>query len=95
MANEEEEQPPLLEHAIQYLAWEVYAHWLVFTILIEHEAWWLADLGSSDIGKLQVMLPWTGARGEVDGTGNEEEEKACWWPARMKALAEGMARKGI
>ncbi|KAL9616992.1 MAG: hypothetical protein Q9160_008182 [Pyrenula sp. 1 TL-2023] len=72
-----------VEQQIHYLAWDIYAHWLVLTILMEHEAWWWADMAHSDIPKLRDTLPKSDANGYGVEVGMDN-----WWPGQMWSLAE-------
>ena len=76
--RKEVDEPLSIDYEIQLLAWAIYAHWLVFVILVEDENWWIGDLAISDIGKLQKML----MAGRPDGEVQE------WWPSTMCSIAE-------
>ena len=71
-----------IDRELRLLAWDIWAHWSVFSILIENEAFWTAELGMDSIkGLMPVFLP-TGER--ADG---REEEGGDWWPGNMYAVA--------
>ena len=78
-----------VEHELQLLAWDIYAHWLVFSILIENESWWFADLGVSDIKELRGTL-----RPYLARNGGEGDACEHWWPSSMCAIAEQLHRHG-
>ncbi|KAJ9659413.1 hypothetical protein H2198_003142 [Neophaeococcomyces mojaviensis] len=72
-----------VEQQIHCLAWDIYAHWLVFTFLMEHELWWWADMGRSDIEKLRDTLPKSNENGYSVEVGIHN-----WWPWQMWSLAK-------
>jgi len=72
-----------VEQQIHCLAWDIYAHWLVFTFLVEDEIWWWADMGRSDIQKLRDILPKPNESGYSVEVGVHN-----WWPWQMWLLAE-------
>lgn len=82
-----EDDDSQFELQIRVLAWDIYAHYLVCMILLEGEAWWISDLGVSDIAKVDQNLNLSGA----DWAGQEDG----WWPERMRSMAVEMARKGV
>lgn len=73
------------ELQIRVLAWDIYAHYLVCMILLEGEAWWISDLGASDISKIDGVL----SLSDADWAGQDG-----WWPERMRSMAVEMAKKG-
>lgn len=77
-----------LDVEIRMLAWDVYAHWAALTILIEHEAWWWADLGRSDIGQLEGLIS------PSSRTINAGAADSDWWPSQMRRAAEQLAVSG-
>jgi hypothetical protein len=72
-----------VEQQIHCLAWDIYAHWLVFTFLMEDEIWWWADMGRSDIQKLRDTLPKSNESGYSVEVGIHN-----WWPWQMWSLAK-------
>ena len=77
-----------VEQQTHCLAWDIYAHWLVFTFLMEHEIWWWADMGRSDIQKLRDTLPKPSKSGYSVEVGIHN-----WWPWQMWSLAKELCRK--
>lgn len=74
-----------IEQQVACVAWDIYAHWLVFTFLLEHELWWWADLGRSDIQKLRDTLPKPNEHGYSVEAGTHD-----WWPSQMWLLAKDL-----
>ena len=72
-----------LDQQIHCLAWDVYAHWLVFTFLLKDEVWWWADMGLSDVQKLRDTLPKADKNGYSVDVGIHN-----WWPWQMWSLAK-------
>lgn len=86
-ANTEDQSQPLdLDQEIKLLAWDIYAHWLVFAILIEDETWWLADLGVADLANLRDLLGKPTASSLMRR--NMSEECRDWWPRNMCSIAQ-------
>lgn len=80
-----------LSHAIKLLAWDIYAHWLVYAILIEHECWYIADLGTFDIGKTKAMLDRYSCScgSEIVGSSRTEQD---YWPTSMCSIAQQLQK---
>ena len=77
-----------VEQQIHCLAWDIYTHWLVFTFLMEHEVWWWADMGRSDLQKLRDTLPKSNENGY-----SIEVSIHNWWPWQMWSLAKGVTHQ--
>lgn len=77
-----------VEQQIQCLAWDIYAHWLVFTFSMEDDLWWWADMGRSDIEKLRDTLPKPNENGYSVEVGIHN-----WWPWQMWSLAKELRIK--
>lgn len=77
--------------AIKLLAWDIYAHWLVFAVLIEHECWYIADLGTFDIGKTKAMLDRYSCvcGGEIVGSPQSDQD---YWPTSMCSIAQQLQK---
>ena len=76
---------------IQLLAWDVYAHWLVFVILIEHECWWIADLGEFDIMKTrEIFMQYSQSRNSEIAASAESEND--YWPSSLCSIAQQMQK---
>jgi hypothetical protein len=80
-----------LSLAIQLLAWDIYAHWLVFAVLIEHECWYVGDLGTFDIRKTKEMLSQYSRCWNSDVVGLSETEPD-YWPTAMCSIARQLQR---
>lgn len=80
-----------LSLAIQLLAWDIYAHWLVFAVLIEHECWYVGDLGIFDIRKTKIMLSQYSRCWGSDVVGFSESEQD-YWPTAMCSIAQQLQR---
>jgi hypothetical protein len=63
----------------EVLALDVYAHWLVLTLLVENEVWWVGDF---PVVALQGLIARYGD--EFLGTPSIQEH---WWPASMLEVA--------
>ena len=74
-----------IKQQVACLVWDIYAHWLVFTFLLEHELWWWADLGRSDIQKLRDTLPKSNEHGYSVEVGTHD-----WWPSQMWSIAQDL-----
>ncbi|KIW20693.1 hypothetical protein PV08_01270 [Exophiala spinifera] len=85
------------DYEIQMLAWDIFAHWLVFVMLVEREAWWIGDLGRTDIKKLANMIrrhP-QAPRDESMSDYAQSQGKGKsygWWPMDMCSVAEQLQR---
>lgn len=87
-----------VDHEIQMLAWDIFAHWLVFVMLVEQETWWIGDFGTTDIKKLAQMIkrPRKSTSSE-DGRGQGQSQGGNgnsndWWPMDMCSVAEQLRR---
>ncbi|ETI26739.1 hypothetical protein G647_10184 [Cladophialophora carrionii CBS 160.54] len=83
---------PDIDREIQLLAWDIWAHWLVFTILIEGESFFMAAFGVPDIVNL---LPWfTTSIAESPGikSGSPVAQTTGWWPGSMCAVAQQLRK---
>ncbi|KAK5045705.1 hypothetical protein LTR84_009074 [Exophiala bonariae] len=80
-----------LSLAIKLLAWDIYAHWLAYAILIEHECWYIADLGTFDIGKTKAMLDRYSCScgSEIIGPARSEQD---YWPTSMCSIAQQLQK---
>jgi hypothetical protein len=63
----------------ELLALDVYAHWLVLTLLVENEVWWVGDF---PIVALQGLSARYGDR--FSGASSIQEQ---WWPTTMLEVA--------
>ncbi|KAJ9605513.1 hypothetical protein H2200_010170 [Cladophialophora chaetospira] len=83
---------PDVDREIQLLAWDIWAHWLVFAILIEDESSFTASLGVPEITNL---APWfrNGAT-ESPGSkpGSPTSQNQDWWPWSMCSVAQQLRR---
>jgi len=80
-----------LSLAIQLLAWDIYAHWLAFAILIERECWYIGDMGTFDIRKIREMLTQYSHNWGSDVVGFSEPEHD-YWPSAMTSIALQLQR---
>jgi hypothetical protein len=81
--------PLTTNQQVSCLAWDIYAHWLVLTFLMENELWWWADLGHTDIEKLRSSLP------KPDENGYSVSANCHnWWPWQMWTLAKELRSPG-
>lgn len=80
-----------LSLAIQLLAWDIYAHWLAFAILIERECWYIGDMGTCDIRKTRELLTRYSRGWGSDVVGFSESERD-YWPTAMCSIAQQLQR---
>ena len=82
---------PDIDREIQLLAWDIWAHWLVFAILIEGESFFTASLGVPDIINLSPYF-----RGSVSespsSNASPTAEGQDWWPGSMCSVAQQLRR---
>ncbi|KIW42135.1 uncharacterized protein PV06_05718 [Exophiala oligosperma] len=81
-----------IDHEIQMLAWDIFAHWLVFVMLVEQETWWIGDFGITDIKKLAQMINRPRKSMTGDGQGQGSNGNNDWWPMDMCLVAEQLQR---
>lgn len=87
-----------IDREIRMLAWDIWAHWLVLTILIEGESFFTAGLGVSDINNLSPhfhtsttpSMPHTPASGSNPGSPMSQSHD--WWPGNMCSVAQQLRR---
>ncbi|EXJ54202.1 hypothetical protein A1O7_09539 [Cladophialophora yegresii CBS 114405] len=83
---------PDIDREIQLLAWDIWAHWLVFTILIEGESFFMAAFGVPDIVNL---LPWfanSAAKPPGSKSDSSIAQSTGWWPGSMCAVAQQLRK---
>ncbi|KAJ9609754.1 hypothetical protein H2200_006082 [Cladophialophora chaetospira] len=73
-----------VEREIRLLAWDIWAHWLVFAILIEHETFWTPNFGTKDITSLAPLFQGSAATPTL---GPSKAEAQDWWPGNMCSIA--------
>lgn len=66
-----------VDNEIRLMAWNIWAHWLVFAILVEHETFWIPNLGVPGINSLSPLF---------QGSGSAPAEGE-WWPGTMCTVA--------
>ncbi|KIW63358.1 hypothetical protein PV04_10209 [Phialophora macrospora] len=83
---------PDIDREIQLLAWDIWAHWLVFTILIEGESWFMAGLGVPDIMNLPPWIPNSATDSPSSRSGSPVTQHTGWWPRSMCSVAQQLRR---
>jgi hypothetical protein len=81
---------PDIDREIQLLAWDIYAHWMTFAILLEDEKWWMADLGVTEITQLRVILDKRSNCSPKDMDTTEEGQD--WWPWNMCSITQQLKK---
>jgi hypothetical protein len=83
---------PDVDRDIQLLAWDIWAHWLVYTILIEGESFFMAGLGIPDITNLAPWITNSAADSPGSKSGSPVAQNTGWWPQSMCSVAQQLRR---
>jgi hypothetical protein len=82
-----------IDRKIQLLAWDVWAHWLVFAILIEDESFFTASLGVPDITHLAPYFSQMAVSSPGSNlSSSPPAQDTDWWPWSMCAVAKQLRR---
>ena len=83
---------PNVDREIQLLAWDIWAHWLVFAILIEDESSFSATWGVPDITNLSPWFRNVATESPDSNAASPTAQAQDWWPWSMCSVARQLRR---